>query len=67
MGGSHRPSPPPPPPPPPSRETPDPEVERRTKEQMRALRRRKGRQSTILTSPGLGDVAAPVEQKKLLG
>ncbi len=67
MGGLFKSPSPPPPPPPPSRETPDPEAERRTKEQMRALRRRKGRQSTILTSPGLGDVAAPVEQKKLLG
>ena len=61
------PEPPPTPDIPPPVERDDPEVKRRAEELRLANKRRRGRAATRLTKPGLGNVAAPVQQKTLLG
>ena len=52
---------------PPPVERDDPAVKARAEEVRLAQLRRKGRAATLLTKPGLGEVAAPVQQKTLLG
>ncbi len=72
MGSLFRPKMPPLPPPPPAPEPPEAEISQEEKDRIaaeqRAMeRRRKGRKSTILTSPLGVEEEAETEQKTLLG
>lgn len=67
MGGLFGSAPKPPPPLPPVPTPEDPAVEQRRRDVRQALKRRRGRGATILTSP-LGDTSTPeTKRKRLLG